>query len=169
MQVQNSKERKKAFWNFLVFFVVTIGLVITTVFFSVQVPFKQNQKLQGEIARIEKERAQAEQFALKMNEAIGLFEKVNQNGEQTELIDANITKNLNELNSMIGKDSTELRMLYNNVIVSLYDLQASKKKARSISADDASIAEVRNQLQDCQNKYAQLSSTYQAMLMQQQR
>ncbi|CAN5750843.1 hypothetical protein BH10BAC3_BH10BAC3_36400 [soil metagenome] len=166
MQPVNQAERRKAFTNFLLFFLATIVLILAAVFFSVQVPFKQNDKLQEQVAAIESERTLAERFSNKLNETLGYFESVNKPGIQSEMVNDKINQNLSAMTSMISVDSTSLKGLYQNVITSLYDLQGAKKDLRGASSLDASVGDLTSQLQQCRAELASLRTTN-ALLMQQ--
>jgi predicted PurR-regulated permease PerM len=166
MQPVNQAERSKAFLNFLLFFIITIVFILGAVFFSVQVPFKQNAKLQEQVAAFDNEKTLAERFANKLNETIGYFESVNKQDSQPERVNNQITQNLNELGSMINADSTLFKGLYQNIINSLYDLQAAKKDLRGASSLDASVGELEKKLNQCMAENARLQNL---VLMQQQR
>ena len=164
MQPVNQAERSKAFVNFLLFFIATIALILTAVFFSVQVPFKQNEKLQEQVASFENERTLAERFANKLNETLGYFESVNKPNMQPEMVNNQITQNLNAMSTMISMDSTMFKGLYQNVLTSLYDLQGAKKDLRGASTLDASVGDLEKKLNQCQ---AEVSRLQNVILMQQ--
>lgn len=166
MQPVNQAERRRAFTNFLLFFIATIILILATVFFSVQVPFKQNSKLQAQVSAIESEKSLAERFANRLNETMGYFESVNKPGMQSEMLNDKITQNLSAMTSMISVDSTMFKGLYQNVITSLYEYQGAKKDLRGASSLDASVGELTSQLQQCRAELASLRTTN-ALLMQQ--
>ena len=166
MQPVNQAERRRAFTNFLLFFIATIILILATVFFSVQVPFKQNNKLQAQVSAIESEKSLAERFANRLNETMGYFESVNKPGMQSEMLNDKITQNLSAMTSMISVDSTMFKGLYQNVITSLYEYQGAKKDLRGASSLDASVGELTSQLQQCRAELASLRTTN-ALLMQQ--
>ena len=46
---------------------------------------------------------------------------------QPEMVNNQITQNLNAMSTMISMDSTMFKGLYQNVLTSLYDLQGTKK------------------------------------------
>lgn len=166
MQPVNQAERRKAFTSFLLFFIATVALILAAVFFSVQVPFRQNNKLQEQVAAIESERTLAERFGNKLNETLGYFESVNKPGIQSEMVNEKINQNLSAMTSMISVDSTMFKGLYQNVITSLYDFQGAKKDLRGASTLDASVGELQSKLAQCQAEAASLRTTN-ALLMQQ--
>ena len=166
MKPVNQAERRRAFTNFMLFFIATIALIIAAVFFSVQVPFKQNNKLQAQVSAIENEKSLAERFANKLNETMGYFESVNKPDMQSEMLNDKITQNLSAMTSMISVDSTMFKGLYQNVITTLYEYQGAKKDLRGASSLDASVGELQSKLSQCQAELTSLRTTN-ALLMQQ--
>lgn len=166
MKPVNQADRRKAFTSFLLLFIATILVILATVFFSVQVPFKQNNKLQAQVSAIENEKSLAERFSNRLNETMGYFENVNKPNMQSEMLNDKITQNLSAMTSMISVDSTILKGLYQNVISSLYDYQGAKKDLRGASSLDASIGELQSKLAQAQAENASLRTTN-ALLMQQ--
>lgn len=49
MKPINQQERNKAFWRFLMFFVITVGVMLATVLFSANVPFVENEKMKAKM------------------------------------------------------------------------------------------------------------------------
>lgn len=62
MKPLNQAERTNAFLRFLLLFIITVALILTVVFFSVKVPFKENEQLRQDMARIKSERQLSESF-----------------------------------------------------------------------------------------------------------
>ncbi|HYH14967.1 MAG TPA: type VI secretion system TssO [Flavisolibacter sp.] len=58
----NKAERRNAFVNFLLLFIVTVALITTIIFFSMEVPLAENKRLREEISQMEKEREMAKAF-----------------------------------------------------------------------------------------------------------
>jgi hypothetical protein len=156
MQPLNQAERRKAFINFILFFIITIAVVVTTVFFSVQVPFKQNALLREEIALVERERSFADAFVVKMSETMNKLDSVNLPDQKVpELVDGQIKDNLNKLNIMISNDSVSSKSMYQNVVLSLEDLRNTKKQLRDLSGKDVSISDYISQIDRLKSQLSQ--------------
>ena len=56
MEVLNKTERRKSFLFFLVFFGLTMGLLLIAVFFNVAFPFVENQLLKKENQKMKQEK-----------------------------------------------------------------------------------------------------------------
>jgi Type VI secretion system, TssO len=171
MQPINKEERRKAFGSFLVLFLVTMVLVALMVFFSVQVPFKENEQLRSKMEQVAKDRIQAEQFVARMNEAIGLLSEVDKSDVQSELVDTKIEKKVGEMYNMVGADSSINKTLFANVVTVMFDLQAAKKRLRATSGTDQTLATLRQDYDKCQSQLLQLqaNNNYLQLQLQQQK
>jgi hypothetical protein len=152
MQATNKAERVKAFWNFLLLFIVCIGIIITTVFFSVQVPFRQNEQYREQMKALEKEREFSQQFMSQMLGITGMLDSINTKALKPDLLDGQITGDLRNLKIMTDADSSGSKVLYNAVIQTLYDLQASKKQLRDLTGKENNLSDMRMQLTECQTR-----------------
>src|SRR5438067_10648036 len=77
MKPINRAERKKAFWNFLLFFLITVAVIVAAVLFSVQVPFKENDRLRKEADVAYNEKVFLQGFEIRMQETMNLLDSVN--------------------------------------------------------------------------------------------
>ncbi len=165
MKPLNVSERNHAFRNFLLFFTITIAIIIAAVFFSIEVPFKENDQLTQRLAKVEKQRDFSEEFLSKMETTIKLLDSVNLQGVRAELIDGTVEENLKSMRASIEADtSIEIKKLYSNVVENFYDLKSAKKQLRDASGKDATfgnlqadnaslhsqVQQVNNALQQCQ-------------------
>ncbi|WP_153796705.1 type VI secretion system TssO [Foetidibacter luteolus] len=156
----NSQERNRAFANFLLFFIITVAVIITVVFFSIQVPFKQNEQLRKEMASVENERLQLGVFRIKMEETMHLLDSVGR-VENPILVDDKIDKQIREMAAMIN-DSMSVKNIYTGIITTLASLQSAKQQLRKGTDKDATVneykeqlANVRAELTECKRAYDQ--------------
>jgi hypothetical protein len=147
MKPINSAERKKAFTTFLVFFIVTVLVILTAVFFGVQVPFEQNDKLKEQLAKFEKEKQFSEDFAQGLADTKKLLDSVNRAGVQPELVDGKITENLKKLNAMADNDSVSQKKFCQDLVQDFADLQMAKKQLRDASGKDANLSQYLQQIE----------------------
>ncbi len=149
MKPHNQSERNKALGSFLLFFIITVCLIVTAVFFSFQVPFKQNDQLHEQMKLVENERTFAASFTDKMTETMNLLDSVMLNEVQvkSELIDGKITENLQKMDAMIS-DSLPQKNLYKNIVLSFAQLQNAKKQLREASGKDASFGDLQKENTD---------------------
>jgi hypothetical protein len=137
MKAQNSAERSKAFSNFLIFFIITIGVILTCVFFSFQVPLKESEQFRAERDTLLTQKDNREYFQQRMENTMSLLESVNSNKADAENIDANIGSSLSEMRQMINdKMSISERTLYDKIISALSSWRSLQTGIRDISKDD---------------------------------
>jgi hypothetical protein len=159
MEPLNKDARRKGFTSFLLLFLITIALVVALVFFSVQVPFKDNEKLRKEVVKFDKEKMQAGRFSTSLKEAMDLMEKLNVSGDvnNSGRIDAEITKKVNEMYTLGGADSTALKALYGDVVTIMFQLQAANSRLRNANSADQSLEALRAEL----NQWKMQANLYQ--------
>jgi hypothetical protein len=159
MEPLNKDARRKSFTSFLTLFLITIGLVVALVFFSVQVPFKDNEKLRKEVIKFDKEKMQAERFSLTLKETMDLMEKLSVSGDinNSGRLDAEVTKKINEMYALGGADSTVLKTLYSDVVTVMFQLQAANGRLRNASSADQDIEALRAEL----NQWKMQANMYQ--------
>ncbi len=129
MKPLNQSERKKAFGNFLLFFIITIAVIITAVFFSIRVPFKQNEYLLQQMDLAGNERAFAESFKNKMQETMNWLDSVNLK-PNADMIDSRISNNITRMTQMAESDST-MNSFYLGIVQTLNNLQQAKFALRT--------------------------------------
>ena len=143
MQPINQAERRKAFVNFLVFFLFTVLLILATGFYSVQVPFKDNARLR-ELNRLsENEKVFGDQFQGKLSEALSILEVVNDEkyAEQAAVNDSKLQEVITEMGNMIGKENIPNKNFYRSVLSSLTAAKIAKKELRDIKGKSADATE----------------------------
>lgn len=176
MKPLNSEERKKSFGVFLLFFIITTALVIGAVYFGMQVPFAQNERLKEQVSKFQRENTFAETFSQKMNETKGLLDSVNKSGVQATIVDGQITENIKRLNAMADSDSSARKQLYHDMVQSFVDLQIAKQGLRDASGKETNlanstqeIAQLKSELSACQMQNAMLRNSGTQQPAQQQR
>ena len=151
MQPINKAERKKTFINFLLLFVLCTAIITTTIFFSIDVPFKQNDRLITEMRSYVKEREFSTTFMTEMSAIAGMLDTVNTKASKPDLLDGRITESIKRLNLKIDADSASDKSLYRGVVFILSDLQTAKKQLREITGKDVNAEELRKQIDALNN------------------
>lgn len=129
MKSINQAERRSAFLKFLLFFIITIGVIIITVFFSIQVPFAENKKMKQEITSYKTKESFAIQFAAQMTDPQLLLSRLGSGqNDSTELLNNQINNMLSQLSAFKTGDSAANvnDNIYSKTISALYDLQSAK-------------------------------------------
>jgi hypothetical protein len=73
MKPLNQKERNNLFFQFLVFYVVSIIVVLFAAFGNIQMNQKQNEKLKADIDKLRKEMKSSEDFYVQMRKVEGII------------------------------------------------------------------------------------------------
>jgi Na+-transporting NADH:ubiquinone oxidoreductase subunit NqrC len=147
MKALNAPERQSAFLYFLLFFVITVALVVAAIFFGMQVPFKQNQQLQHKMNHLQNEVVFADNFSAKMAGTKGILDTVNKAGIQAELLDQSITDGLKGLSAMVNSDTSINKNFYTSVIQNLTELQFAKKQLRDASSANQDLSNYVQQIE----------------------
>ena len=159
----NRRERKKAFMSFLLFFVITIGIIVTSIFFSFQVPLKENDKLRKEVNIAEEEKVFMQGFEIKMQETVSLLDSVNLSSNPYR-IENKIQNNIKDLTAYIDDAPAFVKGICNQVIDNLSNLRLAKEQLRNFAKNtndtekkDQQIRDLTDQLNKCNqmlNEYA---------------
>ena len=166
MKSLNATARKKAFSRFLILYLITTALIIGGIYFGIQVPFQQNNKLQEQLANIQKERDFGQGFFTQLSQVKGLLDSVNKPGVQSELIDGQIDSRLQQLTARVDKDSLSEKRLYQEIIKTYFEIKDDKKRIRAAGDKDAEAAEFEAQLAQWKSKYDDCKNTYTQLLTQ---
>lgn len=166
MRSINAQERSKAFNRFLLFFLLTIAVIITAVFFGIKIPYAENEKLQQQLAAVDKENRFREDFTTAMAEAQNLLDTVNMDPQKSGLLDGRITQKIQDLDAMLAKNDITSKSLYNQVIKALNNTQSDKRGLRAAGNKDSVVAMYNVQIQELKNSLAKWQESYNQLQMQ---
>lgn len=160
MKPINTEERKKTFQRFLLFFIITMAVIMTTIFFGIRIPYKENSKLQEQLAMAEKENHFQNDFAKSMAEAQSLLDTVNQDAAKSGLIDGRITQKIQELDALVNKNEVSSPTLYAQIIKAMNNTQSDKKGLRAAGNKDSVVAMYNAQIQELKNSLTKWQDSY---------
>jgi hypothetical protein len=165
MEPINTTERRKAFSNFLIFFLITMALVIAAIMFSIQVPFKKNEQLLKQMDAVDKERMFAQKFEINTNDLMRLFDSLNKKDVNVTLVDGKIEEKIKQMSAMIDTDSSftdpsssTTKDLYSNVVSNFLAYHAAKRELRDATNKDQNVSEFK---QEIANLKSELNNTKQ--------
>jgi len=150
----NRRQRTKAFFNFLMFFVITIGIVITSVFFSFQVPLKENDKLRQQLDTVEAEKVSLQAFQMIMQETTNLLDSVNQAANPFR-IENRIQNNIKLMTAKVDDAPTSLKGIFNQIIDNMTNLETAKQQVRSANTNTVDLEKKDQQIRDIQQRLDQ--------------
>jgi len=159
MMPLNKAERRKAFVSFLILFIITVGLIVGLVFFSVQVPFKENDQLLREKGIMERERAFEDKFINGVAGITSMLDTINTKAAKPDFLDAEISKNITELNSSVDAEAARNKIFYKTTLLSLDELRRSKKQLRDLVNKDLNVGEMQKQNQELSDRLEQAKNT----------
>lgn len=153
----NHSERRKAFLNFLLFFAITIAIILTTVFFSFRVPLEDNEKLRKQMDIVENEKVFLRSFGTKMQQTVNLIDSTTRQVDDIR-INQEIKNNLASMTAMIN-DSISVKSICNEIINNLSSLHEAKVQLRSVNNNtleiekkDRTIDDLRVKLNEKENQ-----------------
>lgn len=160
MNPDNKSERNSAFARFLLFFFLTIAIVIVTIFFGIRIPYSENEKLHEQLAIVEKENQFKDNFATNMLQTQGLLDSINIDPARAGLVDGRVTQKIQEMDAALNKNETGAKEIYSQIIKALNNTQTDKKGLRAASNKDSVVAMYNAQIQELKNTVSQWQESY---------
>ena len=135
MEVLNHKQRNRAYWLFVLFFVITVAVLVSAIFFNAYFPFKENSLLKKENIKMQKEMEIQDNFSFqveKVKAAVNSIGMPQQNDFFNEKLALSI---LADMYKQLPKDTMKNKNMYNNTILAYKDLIDSKKQIKQLSGN----------------------------------
>lgn len=135
MEILNKRERRKAFIFFILFFTVTVSVLLVSVLFNVYMPFKENELLKAENARIKKEMQVQDQFSFQLEKVKAVVDSIGQSKGKFRDDFFNEKLALSILADMyreLPKDTLKNENMYNHTILVYKQLIDAKKQLKQI-------------------------------------
>lgn len=134
MKPLNQVERNNAFLGFLLFFFVTIGVIITVIFFSIEVPIRENEQLRSRMLTLQSEKAFADSFAVAMKDAVNELKKFDVKEEKQEPAEATqrrVQLKINKMQKLVEGLPEAENSIYTLMVESLANLNNAKTYLKS--------------------------------------
>lgn len=131
----NRAERDNAFVAFLILFSITIGIIIIVVFFSIKVPFQENERLRNRLLVMQNEENVADSFKVAMNVVLNELTKFDLKKEPAIVTMRSVQIKIDKMGKLIKKmpeRSNEEKSIYELVMQNLADLNDAKLKIRNL-------------------------------------
>src|SRR5882757_10755206 len=157
-QVLNSKERNEAFLKFLLFFVVTLILVILAIYFNFRLPVRENKMLQDEIETQRQQDMNQTKFVAKMQEAVILLDSLGKGGPGTEQINLQLNGKLAELSGLQLKDNNIYGKMDKAIVEKFSDLQSLKRRLQTLQEKEDQISRMEAELNNTKTQLIQAQS-----------
>jgi hypothetical protein len=157
LQVLNAKDRNEAFFKFLLFFVATLILVITAIYFDFKLPIRENRMLQEEIDQQRQADLNQGKFVSAMQESVTLLDSLDNAGPNAAQLNLQLNQKLNDLNAMALNDNSIYGRMDRAIVNKFVSLQQAKarlqnlsEKENKFSSMEADLNQTKAQLQQAQ-------------------
>lgn len=151
-QILNSQDRNQAFFKFLLFFVITLLLVVTAVYFDFRVPSKENDWLRSQLENRQIQEANQAKFVAKMEEVVALFDSLGKSGANanTDMIFNSINAKIGEMGELQLNDQTMYGRMDKALADKFDELKRAKKELIASNANAGQISALQARLDQCQ-------------------
>jgi Type VI secretion system, TssO len=129
MKPLNQAERRNAFLGFLILLLITVGVVITAVFFGIEVPFRDNEQLRKTLFIMQQEKQLSDSFSVAMQGA--MYELENFDLKKSSASAYRVDVKIDKMRRLL-KDLPDTNTFYISVVRNLEQLNEAKKKIGSL-------------------------------------
>jgi hypothetical protein len=154
-QVLNSKERNEAFLKFLVFFVVTLILVILAIYFNFRLPVRENKMLQDEIETQRQQDMNQTKFVAKMQEAVVLLDSLRKGGPNADQVNLQLNGKLAEMAGLQQKDNNLYGKMDKAIVEKFSDLQLSERNLLNLAEQQGKMNAMETELNNTKSQLVQ--------------
>jgi len=159
-KILNSKERNEAFLKFLLFFCITVALVIVAVYFNFRLPLKENSRLRERITLQTQEEMKQGKFVENMDKAMVYLDSLDKDKKNIESIDLMLNGKINDL-AKLQEDGYSPYARMNKVIIEkMIELKEQKKQYIRLYEKTKDLPDIESKLR---NAEAQLSQKQQEL------
>lgn len=142
----NAKLRNQAFGKFIVFFVLTIGIIVTAVYFDFSIRSKETNLLREKIRNFENQMYHQEQFIVLMDTAKNLIDSMGKSAQFNPLLDREIADKLKTIRNS-GDQGKGIYGTMNKEIFNLfYDYSELNKKLLQSKNAIQQVEKLKNEL-----------------------
>lgn len=150
MKPINDKERQKAFFKFLLFFLVTNVIIVCALYFDFKVPAKENEILKSQVELSKIEMDYQNRFFESMQSINAMLDSLDNPGQNLSYQNSLISAKLVELKKSIPtKDSTFKYDMYSGIVNLLVEYQDLKSEILELSDSKTAIEEYKTALDRC--------------------
>ncbi len=148
-QVLNSQDRTQSFIKFLVFFLVTILLVVLAIFINYKLPSQENKRLREQAELQRQQDANEMKFMSSAQEAVSLLDSMEKGGLQMGQIKNELDGKLSDLYKLQESDNTIYGKLNKLLVGKLSELEAKKVNMNDMADKLSKSASLQADLDKC--------------------
>ncbi len=150
--VINARERRQAFWKFLFFFIISVGIILLAVYFYTLVPTKENMMMREQLAKFKVSEAAQERFTNSMNEARTLIDSLRKPGVNEAYVNSQALEKIRELTALQYKDSSMYSRLNASVIDVFQRYQESMSQVAKLGTMPEDFQKVKMEYENAQKE-----------------
>ena len=162
-QVLNNQERNQAFLKFLLFFLITIVLVIAAVYFNVRLPVVANTELQKQMTVYNQQDMSQEVFVKNMDEAVVYLDSLDKDPKNQEQIVMQLGAKIENLNKLQQKGNSPYARMNAMITYRLTEMKNQKMQLNKLTGKAETLADIEKKLNDCQVQLIQKDAQLDAL------
>jgi Type VI secretion system, TssO len=155
----NLKEHNRAFTQFLIFFLVTLAMAVSAIYFNFQMHKKELSILRDRSDLLHNQRMNQENYKKTLNDALQVIDRLD-SGKNETMIRSELAPKLNILYNTVNIDDTTSAQRLNSIIYNLvnkysdarFDLFELRDAAEELNRKEGKISELSKELQDCRER-----------------
>ena len=154
MEIVNKEQRTKAYWFFVLFFVLTVTIVVIAMFANVHFPFEENKLLKEKNAKLEKDIAIQNHFAADLEKVKVAVDSIGVSNLKDDFFNEKLALSiLADMYKQLPKDTLNNKNMYNNTILVCKQYIDAKKHIKKLTADRALLDSLNDINQILQEEY----------------
>ena len=154
MEIVNKEQRTKAYWFFVLFFVLTVTIVVVAMFANVHFPFEENKLLKEKNAKLEKDIAIQNHFAADLEKVKVAVDSIGVSNLKDDFFNEKLALSiLADMYKQLPKDTLNNKNMYNNTILICKQYIDAKKHIKKLTADRALLDSLNDINQILQEEY----------------
>ena len=154
MEIVNKEQRTKAYWFFVLFFAITVTIVVIAMFANVHFPFEENKLLKEKNAKLEKDIAIQNHFAADLEKVKVAVDSIGVSNLKDDFFNEKLALSiLADMYKQLPKDTLNNKNMYNNTILVCKQHIDAKKHIKKLTADRALLDSLNDINQILQEEY----------------
>ena len=154
MEIVNKEQRTKAYWFFVLFFAITVTIVVIAMFANVHFPFEENKLLKEKNAKLEKDIAIQNHFAADLEKVKVAVDSIGVSNLKDDFFNEKLALSiLADMYKQLPKDTLNNKNMYNNTILVCKQYIDAKKHIKKLTADRVLLDSLNDINQILQEEY----------------
>ena len=154
MEIVNKEQRTKAYWFFVLFFAITVTIVVIAMFANVHFPFEENKLLKEKNTKLEKDIAIQNHFAADLEKVKVAVDSIGVSNLKDDFFNEKLALSiLADMYKQLPKDTLNNKNMYNNTILICKQYIDAKKHIKKLTADRVLLDSLNDINQILQEEY----------------